>query len=97
LKEEQGPREIAALHPGQDMEFFSGFFWKRKSRAFSRDTVGPLILLSRQWGTMLKMLYCAPILALLIYYISSVILIVTFIQQLATLQLCQCDLLGIMS
>ena len=34
LKDEQGIRVIAALHPGRDMELFSRFFWKRKSRAF---------------------------------------------------------------
>jgi hypothetical protein len=39
LEKEQGTRDIAVLHPGQDLEFFSRFFWKRKSRAFSMDAV----------------------------------------------------------
>ena len=48
MKDEQGTRDIAALHPGQYIELFSRFFWKRKSHAFSEDAVGPLISSSRQ-------------------------------------------------
>ena len=48
LEDEQGTRDIDALQPGQDIEFFIRFFWKRKSCAFSRDAVGPLISSSRQ-------------------------------------------------
>ena len=48
LEEEQGTKVIAASHLGQDMDVFRRLFWKRKSRAFSRDAVGPLISSSRQ-------------------------------------------------
>ena len=52
FEDEQGVRDIDALYQGQDMELFRRFFWHRKSRAFSREAVGPFISSSRQNSTL---------------------------------------------